>query len=306
MLAGTIAALIPPLANSAAAQPAAAHRAAVQPAAVHESRGHDHRAYGPRALMGRMRALLPPDPAGGDADVHRFYAGDWLEPGGLRVNFVSSVDGAVTAGGLSKGLQTQGDNRIFAALRDLADVVVVGASTAAAERYASVHPGGRRLERRREFGMSATLPTAVLSRSLRLDPASDLYTGADDDARTIVLTCERGSSTTRAALEQVADVVICGTDDVDPRLARAALEDRGHTRMLCEGGPKVFASLAAAGVVDELCLSISPVLAGPGAGRITDGSPWLDGVCRLRLRGLLEEDGAVFCRYRTGRHGTDR
>ena len=160
-----------------------------------------------------------------------------------------------------------------------------------------MHPSGKRLERRREFGLAATLPTAVLSRSLRLDPASDLFTGAEQDARTIVLTCERGSASTRAALEQVADVVMCGSDDVDPSLARAALERRGLTRMLCEGGPTVFASLAAAGVVDELCLSISPVLAGPGAGRITNGAPWLDGVRRLRLSGLLEEGGALFCRW---------
>ena len=81
-----------------------------------------------------MRALLPR--FADDPDVHAHYARDWVARGGVRVNFVSAADGAVTADGKSKGLQTPGDNRVFAALRDLADVVLVGAGTAVAELVA--------------------------------------------------------------------------------------------------------------------------------------------------------------------------
>ncbi|MBE7190620.1 dihydrofolate reductase family protein, partial [Jatrophihabitans endophyticus] len=82
--------------------------------------------------------------------------------------------------------------------------------------------------------------------------------------------------------------------------ARAVLEERGHTRILAEGGPSVFADLAADGVVDELCLSISPMLIGPGPGRITAGHEWATSPLPLSLVGLLEDEGALFARYRTG------
>ncbi len=245
-----------------------------------------------------MRTLLPH--AEPDVDVHAFYARDWLDSGGVRANFVSSVDGAVTVAGLSRGLQTPGDNRVFAALRDLADVVLVGAGTARAEGYAAIHPRDERRETRERFGLARTLPTAVVSRSLRLDPAAALFTDTEQGARTIVITCEAGDPTVRAALNETADVVVCGDEDVDLAAARNALAERGLRRILTEGGPTLFADLAHCGVLDELCLSVAPLLAGPGAGRISAGAIWpLAGGERHRLRlvGLLEEDGALFCRY---------
>jgi len=246
--------------------------------------------------MDAMRALVPS--LADDVDVHAFYAADWLTGGGLRVNFVASVDGAATADGASRGLQTPGDNRIFAALRDLADVVLVGAGTVRTEGYAAIAVSERRRALRAEYGLRATLPTAVVSRSLRLDPAADLFVSVPGEARTIVLTCAAGDPAVRAQLERVADVVVCGEQSVDLAAAREALAERGRTRILCEGGPMLFADLARAGVVDELCLSVSPLLAGPGARRIVAGDPWGDGPRQLILTGLLEEDGALFYRYR--------
>ncbi|MFN2517896.1 MAG: pyrimidine reductase family protein [Jatrophihabitantaceae bacterium] len=243
-----------------------------------------------------MRALVP-KPAD-DVDVHACYASDWLDGGGLRANFVVSVDGAATEDGASRGLQTPGDNRIFAALRDLADVVLAGAGTVRAEGYAAIVLSDRRRAIRAEYGLPATLPTAVVSASLRLDPAADLFTAAPHDARTIVLTCAACDATQRARLEPVADVVVCGDQSVDLAAARAALMERGRTRILCEGGPMLFAGLARAGVVDELCLSISPQLSGPGARRMVVGELWPGASRPLTLTGLLEEDGALFCRYR--------
>ena len=242
-----------------------------------------------------MRALLP-EPAD-DVDVHRWYAADWLEPGGLRVNFVNSVDGAATAAGLSKGLQTPGDNRIFAALRDLADVVVAGAGTARDENYRAVRLSERRQAIRRDYGLADTLPTAVISNALRLDPNAELF-AADAPARTIVITAEACDPELRATISGVADVIIAGDEAVDLQLARHALEERGLRRILCEGGPTLFGDLARTAVADELCLSVSPLLAGPGSRRIIAGNLWADGPRPLRLTALLEEDDALFARYR--------
>lgn len=245
-----------------------------------------------------MRALLPETAA--DVDVHAFYAADWIDCGGIRMNFVASADGAAQVAGKSAGLQTDGDNAVFAALRDLADVVLVGAGTVTIEGYRAVRLAARRRAIRRTYGLPEALPTAVISRSLRFDPESTLFTDTQPDARTIVLTCEAAPVERRTALAQSAEVAICGGDLVEPDLARKALADRGLTRVLCEGGPITFAALAAAGVVDELCLSMTPLLVGPGPTRVTDGlADWPEPFA-LTLTGLLEEDGALFLRYRFG------
>jgi len=244
-----------------------------------------------------MRALLP-GPVD-DVDVHAHYAAGWLDRGGVRANFVAAADGAVHASGVSKGLQTPGDNLVFAALRDLADAVLVGSGTARAENYGPARPGARRTALRRDHGLDETLPVALLSRSLDLDPAAGLFTEALPGARTIVLTCGTAVAERRRLLEQVADVIDCGDDTIEPVLARQALAERGHTRVVFEGGPTVFAGFARDGVADELCLSVSPLLAGPGPGRITAGIAW-PASRPLTLVGLLEDDGALFCRYRLG------
>lgn len=243
-----------------------------------------------------MRALLPLPAT--EVDVHEFYARDWLDDGGLRVNFVCSVDGAATADGVSRGLQTPGDNRVFAAMRDLADVVLAGAGTVRTEGYRPVRLSERRTAIRTGHGLAEHLPTAVISRSLRLDPDAALFTDAPEPARSIVITCAAGDPAVRVALEPIADVIVCGDTDVDLPAARAALEERGLRRILCEGGPTLFGEIADAGIMDELCLSITPLLAGPGARRIVAGALWHDNPHELKLTGLLEEDGALFCRYR--------
>ena len=245
--------------------------------------------------MDGMRALVPHQD--GDVDVHEWYARDWIDAGGLRVNFVTSVDGGATAAGLSRGLQTPGDNRIFVALRDLADVVIAGAGTARDENYRAVSLSEQRVARRAEYRLAPTLPIAVVSASLRLDPSAALF-DPNAAARTIVITCAASDPDARAALADVADVIIAGDDRVDNAAMRASLAERGLTRMLCEGGPTLFAELAAARVADELCLSVSPLLAGPGARRIVAGELWPGEPASLRLTALLEEDGALFARYR--------
>lgn len=240
-----------------------------------------------------MRTLLPDRDEHFPVDVHEHYAAQWLETGGIRANMVASADGAAAAEGLSAGLQTPGDNRVFAVLRDLADVVLVGWATAAAERYGPAQP---HTETRRRWGLAPHLPIAVISRSLHVDTASRLFAGN----RPLVVTCASSDERRRADLSRVADVLVCGDDDIDYRAVRRTLAIRGLTRVLCEGGPTILARILAAGELDELCLTVSPRALGPAGGRVVAGAAWSDGPRPLRLAGLLEEDSALFVRYALG------
>lgn len=234
--------------------------------------------------------MLPDDPE--LARLHAYPGGRWL-----RANMVASVDGAATMDGLSGGLSSPGDRRLFWILRGLADVILVGAGTTRAEGYRPTRDKGdmwRPLDLR--AGRPAAPPIAVVSRSLDIDPAAPFISGAPGDARTIVLTCSAAPAERRDALARVADVIVAGEHLVDLRAAVAELAARGLGRILTEGGPHLLGQLASDGLLDELCLTVSPVLAGPGAPGIVTGAPFA-GPQRLSLASVLTEDGTLFCRY---------
>jgi riboflavin biosynthesis pyrimidine reductase len=200
----------------------------------------------------------------GLAGLYAYPRQDWV-----RANMVASADGAAYLEGKSGGLSGADDKRVFGVLRVLADVVLVGSGTARAEGY---RPALRRPSLAAlRAGRPETATIAVVSRSLSLDLDSSLYTETAPDARTVVLTCSAADPGLRARTARVADVVVAGDDHVDLSAALAALADRGLTRVVCEGGPHLLADVAAAGLLDELCLSYSPLLAGPGADRILAG-----------------------------------
>ena len=231
----------------------------------------------------------------GIAEVYAYPRETWL-----RANFVTSTDGAAYVDGRSTGLSSTGDMRIFGILRVLADVVLAGAGTARTEEYkpARLRPA---LARLRE-GRPAAAPIALVTRSLDLDPAAPLFTGAQPGARTIVITCETSPEAKRAELAKVADVIVAGETDVDLAQARSELAKRGLGRVICEGGPHLLGYLAADGLLDELSLTVSPTLAGPGASRIIAG-PAMP-AARLALATVLAEDSFLFCRYTAGTEGT--
>ena len=214
----------------------------------------------------------------------------------LRANLVASADGAAHLDGRSGGLSSAGDMRVFGLLRVLADVVLVGAGTARTEEY---KPARRRpsLASLRE-GRPETATIALVTRTLGLNLASPLFTETPPDARTIVITCAASDADMRTEAAKVADVIVAGEETVDLGQALDELADRGLRHVLCEGGPHLLGDLAADGLLDELCLSLSPMLAGPGASRIIAGQP--SGVRRMKLAHVLAEDeGVLFFRYLT-------
>jgi len=142
----------------------------------------------------------------------------------------------------------------------------------------------------------ASLPIAVVTRSAQLDWQSRFFTEAD--ARPIVLTAEDAPKENLAHAREVADVVLAGTGGVDFKRALDELALRGARNVLAEGGPTLNAQLAAAGVLDELCLTFSPKLAAGDAKRILHG-PALASPTDLVLRSVCEDDNYLFFRYRT-------
>jgi 5-amino-6-(5-phosphoribosylamino)uracil reductase len=229
-----------------------------------------------------------PDPTELDDDTLAAHYGYPATPAApyVRVNFVSSADGAVSVNGLSAGLGSKADQRVFGMLRRLADVVLVGAGTVRAEDYR----GARRPTR----GRDTPPPIAVVTGSAELDPASKLFT--DTAVPPIVLTLPTAPAEQRDRLTAAGgDVVVL--DRLTPDALLGELARRGLNRVLCEGGPSLHGALIAADAVDELCLTVAPLLAGGTAGRISRG-PAGTTPRPLTLAGVLHADGTLLLRYR--------
>jgi riboflavin biosynthesis pyrimidine reductase len=247
-----------------------------------------------------MHQLFPSTEASGGSGDRPDLAGLYAYPDGqwLRANMVSSADGAATLDGASRGLSADTDRQVFALLRALADVIVVGAATVRIEHYGPARPD--ELWRGLRTGRTPTPPIAVITGRLGINPESRLIAAAPPHARTIIITTASAPRDRRAALERHADVIVAGDETVDLKAAVGALAERGYRRMLAEGGPHLLAELVEAGLMDELCLTIGPLMAGPGANRIVAGAPQVGPASRplpLALAHVLEDDGFLLCRY---------
>lgn len=253
-----------------------------------------------------MRAVWPLGTPGRELDrdalaVDYAYPRDLARPF-VRLNFVASADGAVSVDGVSGGLAAPGDATVFGLLRELADVVVAGSGTVRAEGYRGVRTSEALRARRTARGQAAVPPLAVVTSSCRLDPASALFT--DTAVPPLVLTAAGAPEADRARLADAgAEVVVVGGGNTGDAVAAAAvlaaLDARGLRRVLCEGGPALAGTFAAADAVDELCLSLAPQVVGGDGGRIITGATAVDR--RLRLAGVVAHDDALMLRYRTAR-----
>ena len=206
-----------------------------------------------------MRLLLPEVRDLAPEDLYDLY--DVPGPH-LRAGFVASVDGAISVEGRSEGLQSPADKAVFRALRTVCDAVVVGAGTVRAEDYGPVRLQPSAIAWRAFRDRAPEIPIVVVSRT------GDLGSG-------------------RVAQ---GPVLVTGTDlPVEPHELVAALHARGLTRLLCEGGPTLLTTLLEADLVDELCLTTSPLAVG-------SGPRLLGGLARpvpLELTSLVHDDPGV-------------
>lgn len=240
-----------------------------------------------------QRCTVSPAPLADD-DLIAAYPTDRSRPW-LRVNFVTSLDGAVAdTAGYSAGLSGTADKKVFGLLRMQCDALLVGAGTLRHEGYGALTLDAGRRRWRLANGLAEHPTQLIVSRSLDLDPAAEVFTKAP--VRPMVLTADASPPQRRRALAEVADVLVTGDTDVDLAAALDILHRTGRGQILCEGGPQVLGALTAADLVDELCLTVTPMLIGPGPGRIIAG-PATPDPRRLALRHVLTGDGMLLLRY---------
>lgn len=187
----------------------------------------------------------------------------------LYLDMVASVDGAATVEGRTRQLGGEADHVAFRRLRETCDAILVGAGTVRVENYGPPRRHDGTVDRRRGRGLTDLPTVVVVSASLALDPTAKLF--SDPALRPVILTVADAPQARRQALAPVAELVSVGTGAVDLTAAMEVLADRGWTRVLCEGGPNLNASLFALDLVDELFLTVAPTIVGITERRIVEG-----------------------------------
>jgi riboflavin biosynthesis pyrimidine reductase len=213
----------------------------------------------------------------------------------VRLNMIVSVDGGTSWNGLSGALGGSADKALFAVLRSLADVVLVASGTMREEQYGPAVLASKIQGTRLERGQTPVPKIAVVSHTCQFDWDTPFFTAAAE--RPIVITVSSSAEADRTRAAEVAEVIIAGEDDVDLSRAIAELGSRGARSILAEGGPTLNGELAQARLLDELCVTLSPLLASGDAKRIIVGSA-LHHLEQLDLCSICEEDNYLFLRYR--------
>ncbi len=232
-----------------------------------------------------------------DVDPHEIYKSDDRPAAATRpwvmCNMISSADGAIAIDGLSGGLGGPGDKAVFSAIRSVPDVIIVAAGTAIAENYRRPQTSPDVQHARIARGQSPLPQIVIVTNSLSIEPDHRVF---DPDFPPLIITHEAAPAEHRARLEAVAEVIDAGPTRVDLNLALELLASRGAGCALLEGGPTLNAAFVDADLIDEWCLSVSPMIVGGSAGRVV-GSTSTAAPRRLVLDRTLHDAGFLFHRY---------
>lgn len=245
--------------------------------------------------MTRLQQLLPTP---GEVEIEDVYGGTMgpapADRPHVTVNMVASVDGATAVDGRSGALSGPPDRDIFRLLRSLADVVLVGAETVRAEGYGTVKADDAVRAARTARGQTPAAALAVVTRSLDLDWSSKLFT-APTQRPFVIAPADPEAKALRAAAD-VATVIRAGQGSVDLAEAlRILRSEHGVESVLCEGGPTLNTQLAG-GLLDQLCLTISPAIVG-GASTTILSDAGLTAPLQLELGSALVAGSELYLRY---------
>jgi riboflavin biosynthesis pyrimidine reductase len=212
----------------------------------------------------------------------------------VMANMVGGLDGTAAWRGRVGPLSGSTDARLFRRLRSLADVVLVGAETVRRERYGPVRLPDDLRRAREAAGRSPVPPLAIVSGSLHLDWEAPVFTDADPAARTLVVTAAAADPARLEEANAHAEVVIAGIDRVELPDALALLAGRDCRVVLCEGGPRLLGEVVEAGLLDEMCLTVAPLMGGDPLPIAITGDT---GTTEFRLAHVAADDGTLFTRY---------
>jgi riboflavin biosynthesis pyrimidine reductase len=233
-----------------------------------------------------------------DARLDAYYSyPENLDRCWVRANMISSLDGGATDDGKAGGLAGAGDRALFARMRQAADVIVVGAATVRIENYAGAHMSATHRQERQSRGQAEVPPIAVVTHGADFEHDAKLFTRAE--VPPLILTCHETVDEARrrfGALAEVIDASGRHSDRVDPASVLDILDGRGLRRVLTEGGPTLLSLFIEFDLLDELCLTIAPVLVGGQARRIATGS----GESHTRMQRchvLTDDEGYLYTRY---------
>lgn len=211
----------------------------------------------------------------------------------VRAMMVGTLDGAVAgADKLSGSISGDADGEVFDAVRRFADVVLVGGGTLAAEEYGPLHATDADAALRQAAGQAKAPVIAVVSGSLRLPLDQGGF--ADATVRPLVFTGASPDPERLAAVRERCEVVQAPGDEVEAGWVVDRLVDRGLWRIVCEGGPTLLRDVAEAGCLDEVDLTVSPMLVGTGA---TPTTELLPDPRSFTLQQALVADDFVMVRY---------
>ena len=201
-------------------------------------------------------------------DLYALYALPDTDRPWIRTVFVSTLDGsAVDEAGVSGSLGGEADSAVFSVLRNVADLVLVGAGTARDEGYGPISADDMDLDVRDKLGLARTPILGLVSRRLNI-PESLQIPG------TLVVTTTSAYADHGASLKDAVEVIAHGDEEIDWPAVLADLDGRGLRRITCEGGPHLHGALLEADVVDEVCLTLDPSLVAAHGTRIaTSPSP---------------------------------
>lgn len=226
-----------------------------------------------------------------DAELESAYLSDRRDSTWLYINMVATIGGATTIDGDSSSIGDEQDLIVFRVLRSAADLILVAASTVRAEEYRKPRLPDRLVKLRLDRGQPEIPRVAIVTSSLEFDIEPF------GDAPPIVVTSEDCPSDRRAELQKSTDVLVCGDHQVDLTLALTKLRAMGFGRILSEGGPTLNGQLAAADLVDELCLTTAPMIVSGDSKRIVFGHDAIPGGHSYRLARAIVGTRSLFTRW---------
>jgi riboflavin-specific deaminase-like protein len=233
---------------------------------------------GPPASVAELLAELRPRERAGDARPY------------VYVNMVSTVDGRATLDGRSEGLGDESDLAVLLELRTLADAVLIGAGTLRAEGYDRLVGDAGRRARRRAAGQEEDPTAVIVSRGLEVPWDAGLFAAPEQPV--LVYTGAAGE-----APDTAAPVELVRLGEATLANALADLRARGVRALLCEGGPTLNRALLSAGLVDELFVTVAPLVVGGDTEPAIVSGPSLAAPAQLELRWALRHGEQLMLRY---------